>query len=72
MINETEAIDLATRIVTDRRGDSALAGRRAVAEVEGEAWHVYFPWKDPEMLGGEPHVLLDASEGRVIRVFSTQ
>ena len=71
MVTEAEAIEIARRHVTSRQGADALNERDASAGREDNGWHVWFPWADPNMLGGEPHVRID-DNGAIVEFYSTQ
>jgi poly-D-alanine transfer protein DltD len=70
-ITSEEAITIATQAVNDD-GIMSLDGRDTVAVEEATYWHIYFPYTSHELLGGEPHVLVNNSNGTVIDLYYTQ
>lgn len=71
MLVESDAIKIACAYVQSRYGPDGLSRREVHAERTNDGWHVSFPWSDVNMLGGEPHVTLDA-DGNVVDFYSTQ
>lgn len=71
MVTEAKAIEIASKHVISRQGPDALNERDASSEREDSGWHVWFPWIDQNMLGGESHVRLD-DNGSIIEFYSTQ
>lgn len=71
MISREEAIATAAARVTSD-AVMLLDGRDTVAELDGGAWHVSFPFLDAAVRGGEPHVYVDAETGLVARIVYTQ
>jgi len=71
MVTEAEAMEIARKHVRSRQGTNALNERNALAGREDNGWHVWFPWADPDMLGGEPHVRID-DNGAIVEFYSTQ
>ena len=70
-IETSDAIEIARSKVTSD-GIMTLVDRDEVAVDEGENWHVYFPFQDVELLGGEPHVIISKSDGTVVETYYTQ
>ena len=50
----------------------SLKGRSTVAEKDGDVLHVYFPFTDTTIRGGEPHVFVSLADGAVTDVRYTQ
>lgn len=71
MLTEDEAVEIARKHVESRLGADSLNDRSSSAECEDNGWHVWFPWADSNMLGGEPHVRLD-NNGAIVESYSTQ
>lgn len=71
MLTEEQAVQIAHEKVVAARGAGALAGRHELITRTGDTWHVSFPYSDPNMLGGEPHVVVD-DDGKVVDFYSTQ
>ncbi len=71
MLNQEQAVQMARERLISARGPNALVGRRELVERIGDTWHVSFPWSDPNMLGGEPHVVID-DDGKIVEFYSTQ
>lgn len=72
MIDRAEAVDRAAAAVRAQRGDDALQGRSPLVRKEGDVWHVSFPYSDPGVVGGEPHVRIAEADGAVLEVYATQ
>jgi hypothetical protein len=70
-ISREQAITIATQAV-EADGVMSLDGRDTVAVEETDSWHIYFPYTSHELLGGEPHVLVNKSTGAVIDLYYTQ
>jgi hypothetical protein len=70
-ITREQAITIATQAVVDD-GVMSLDGRDTVVVEEADSWHIYFPYSSHELLGGEPHVLVDKTTGEVIDLYYTQ
>ena len=49
-----------------------LEGRETVVQDEGSNWHILFPLSDPNVRGGEPHIVVSKEDGSIIDVFYTQ
>lgn len=70
-VSEAEAIEIArTRIIAD--GKMPLTSRISDVEDGGAAWHVSFPSSLANPRGGEPHVIVNKSDGAIVRVYYTQ
>ena len=66
-----EAIDIAIqRVGAD--GVMSLDGRDTESVEEATYWHIYFPFTDHYLRGGEPHVWVDKTTGDVIDIYYTQ
>jgi hypothetical protein len=66
-----EAIDIAIqRVQVD--GVMSLDGRDTESVEEATYWHIYFPFTDHYLRGGEPHVWVDKTTGDVIDIYYTQ
>ena len=70
-ISREKAIAIAIQRVKED-GVMSLAGRDTNAVEEADSWHICFPYTSHEVLGGEPHVLVDKLSGKVIRIYYTQ
>jgi hypothetical protein len=71
MLTHEQAVKIAQERLSSARGPAALVGRRELVKRIGDTWHVSFPWSDPDMLGGEPHVVIN-DEGKIVEFYSTQ
>ncbi len=71
MISRERAIEIA-RAEVEEQGVMSLKGRDTVAEKDGDVLHVYFPFSDKEVRGGEPHVRVSLEDGEVTDVSYTQ
>lgn len=70
-ISSDDAIAIAvTRVEAD--GAMTLEGRETVVQDEGSNWHILFPLSDPNVRGGEPHIVVSKEDGSIIDVFYTQ
>ena len=70
-ITSEEAITIATQAVGDD-GVMSLDGRDTEVVEEADYWHIYFPYTDQWLRGGEPHVLVNKTTGEVIDIYYTQ
>jgi hypothetical protein len=71
MLSQDRAIEIARDHVLSRREAGVLDERDVAAERAEGGWHVWFPWHDPDMLGGEPHVTV-RDDGSIGDFYSTQ
>lgn len=70
-ISSDDAVKLAKqRVQAD--GVMSLDGRTTVVKEEQDYWHISFPISSPNVIGGEPHVLIDKASGAITRVYYTQ
>ena len=71
VISRERAIEIA-RAEVEEQGVMSLKGRSTVAEKDGDVLHVYFPFTDTTIRGGEPHVFVSLADGAVTDVRYTQ
>jgi len=69
-ISRENAISLASARVQED-GVMSLENRTPVAIEEEGNWHIYFLLPE-DMIGGEPHILIDKNTGKIIEVYYTQ
>ncbi|MCI0461219.1 MAG: hypothetical protein L0Z62_30090 [Gemmataceae bacterium] len=43
-----------------------LSGYRVEARLEGDGWHIEYWLKDPNVNGGGPHYVIDATTGAIL------
>ena len=66
-----EATEIARQRV-EADGVMSLDGRDTEVVEEADYWHIYFPYTSDEVLGGEPHVWVNKSDGEVIQIYYTE
>jgi hypothetical protein len=72
MISADRAIEIARSHIEAHDPRADFEGRAAEVADEEARWHVSFPFTDPDMLGGEPHVLVAKATGAVDRFYNTK
>jgi len=71
VLSQDRAIEIARDLVQSRTEAGVLDRRGVAAERTEEGWHIWFPWQDPNMLGGSPHVMV-RDDGSIGDFYSTQ
>lgn len=70
-VSQSQAITIAREwLISD--GKISLSGCDDVAIDEAPSWHISFPKPIPGRRGGEPHVLVNKSDGVITQVYYTQ
>jgi hypothetical protein len=70
-ITQEEATEIAMAAVREDEADFDFTATYTVVVDEGAAFHVAFPARDPDTLGGEPHVIVDKATGDVLESYRT-
>jgi len=50
-----------------QRVDGDLSIYRVQLRLEADGWHVDYDLADPQLQGGGPHYVIDATDGRIVR-----
>jgi hypothetical protein len=62
----------ASRALGEAESDALRAYRdlspfRVEVRLEDDGWHIDYELKDPQLQGGGPHYVIDATDGRIVR-----